>query len=171
MPSQCPNSLGDVSAPQSDVSCPTALDRLGCHPADMYYPSYFPTALHHLSVINVIRCQLSELSGIKCMLFFIQLLPAWPCIQMARSKAIELCIPFYSTKLAAYSKQGGEYWCHYQGSKGRKKCFLTFKVARCLHTLLRAKGMASFSYVTEKILDWVNEQFLNPCPKVVLRTT
>lgn len=119
---------------------------------------------------TVIRCQLSESSGIKCMLFFIQLLPAWSCIQMARSKVIELCIPFYSIKLAVYSKQGEEYWCHYQGSKGRKKCFLTFKVARCLHTLLRAKRMASFSHVREKILDRVNEQFLNPCPKDVLRT-
>lgn len=55
------------------------------------------------------------------MLFFIQLLPAWSCIQMARSKVTELCIPYNSTELAKYREQGREYSRYYQGSKGLKK--------------------------------------------------
>lgn len=111
-------------------AAPRPLHYSGCHSIDICYLLYFPQSFRILPFIwvsTVIRCQLSESFGVKSMLFFIQLLPAWSCIQMAGSKGTELCIPYYSTELAKCREQGREYSWYRQGSKGGKRTSWPFK--------------------------------------------
>lgn len=69
------------------------------------------------------------------MLFFIQLLPAWSCIPMDRSKVTEPCIPHYSTELAKCTEQGGDIHGIARGTREQKR-FLISKTIRSLHTLI-----------------------------------
>lgn len=69
------------------------------------------------------------------MLFFIQLLPAWSCIQMARAKVTEPCIPHYSPELAKCREQGGDIHGITRGTREEKR-FLVFKTVRPLQTLI-----------------------------------
>lgn len=68
------------------------------------------------------------------MLFFIQLLPARSCIQMARSKVTEPCIAHSSTELAKCKEQGGDIHGITREAREEKR-FLIFKTVGFLPTL------------------------------------
>lgn len=66
------------------------------------------------------------------MLFFIQLLPAWSCIQVARSKVTEPRIPHCSTELAKCREQGGDIHGITRGTREEKR-LLIFKTDLSTH--------------------------------------